>query len=557
MCYYGVGNHGGGPTKGNIEYILENKHSFAGAELRFSTPQAYFDAVAPRRESLPIVGPAHELQGVFPGCYVVMQDVKRLQRHAEHRMVQAQHAVDHFADNATKKTWTQRIDEGWEDLLFTEFHDILAGTSIPAAWGVVRDMQGRACLAAEEAIVNVTRRYARQSLPPVNHQQIAMFNPDDQPFAGYVEHEPFLDFDHWNDRWLADAEGNSIPFQFVQAQSTIMLSPALVFPVQLGAHGVKVITLRDAPCPTSDDGGPPMSLRVEPTLLANDHVTLHLHERGIAQISCAGHNLLGSEGLTLHMQDDTADTWGFQINRFAGDVSDKLAGCVWVVEESGPMRARVRTEARIGESHLRWTLTLHHDRPAVDMLLEVNFAERFKLLRMPIHLAKSAERWRRGLAGGAVNQAEGDMEWPLQGWAYATPSAGDSHALAVITQDANSASLWEGRLSWAMLRATRMAWAGSEASLHTGRDTFTDQGVHTFAMQLLPLPADAINDATLDHAASHLARPLVVFDRYDGLSRPPWGNSPPRRLWTPAEHRARADGRMMHLADEGGASVEE
>lgn len=44
MCFYGVGNHGGGPTKGNIEYILENKHSFL-------TPSCA--SARPRRSSTP------------------------------------------------------------------------------------------------------------------------------------------------------------------------------------------------------------------------------------------------------------------------------------------------------------------------------------------------------------------------------------------------------------------------------------------------------------------------------------------------------------------------
>jgi alpha-mannosidase len=49
MCFYGVGNHGGGPTKGNIEYIIENREAFDGLELRFSTPQQFFEEVAPHR----------------------------------------------------------------------------------------------------------------------------------------------------------------------------------------------------------------------------------------------------------------------------------------------------------------------------------------------------------------------------------------------------------------------------------------------------------------------------------------------------------------------------
>ena len=37
MCFYGVGNHGGGPSKAMIEWILANR-DFDGHELVFSTP---------------------------------------------------------------------------------------------------------------------------------------------------------------------------------------------------------------------------------------------------------------------------------------------------------------------------------------------------------------------------------------------------------------------------------------------------------------------------------------------------------------------------------------
>src|SRR5205814_1512176 len=55
MCFYGVGNHGGGPTKANIAYIREHATAFPGLELRFSTPEAFFAAIVPRRELLPPV----------------------------------------------------------------------------------------------------------------------------------------------------------------------------------------------------------------------------------------------------------------------------------------------------------------------------------------------------------------------------------------------------------------------------------------------------------------------------------------------------------------------
>ena len=142
MCFYGVGNHGGGPTKGNIEYILENRNAFPGAELRFSTPQAFFDAIAETRDRLPARD--EELQHTFPGCYSVMHDIKQQQQRGEHLLDQCGRLVDGFADDEEERRELHRTarSAAWDDLLFTAFHDVLAGTSVPAAWDSVRAMQG-------------------------------------------------------------------------------------------------------------------------------------------------------------------------------------------------------------------------------------------------------------------------------------------------------------------------------------------------------------------------------------------------------------------------------
>ena len=86
MCFYGVGNHGGGPSKAMIEWILANP-TFDGHELVFSTPAAFFDAIAPHQDRLPVV--TTELQHCFPGCYSVMHDIKSAQRHGEQLLIQA------------------------------------------------------------------------------------------------------------------------------------------------------------------------------------------------------------------------------------------------------------------------------------------------------------------------------------------------------------------------------------------------------------------------------------------------------------------------------------
>ena len=98
-----------------------------------------------------------------------------------------------------------------------------------------------------------------------------------------------------------------------------------------------------------------------------------------------------------------------------------------------------------------------------------------------------------------------------------------------------------------------MAWGGRDPEVYSGHDWHTDQGPHTFAFELIPgAPLDA---GALETAARQLAQPPIVFDRYEGLDRPPWGSEPPRRLWTGAEQRAEQDGRLSFTPDEEGPRV--
>jgi hypothetical protein len=43
MCFYGVGNHGGGPTRENIESILRLNADPEFPELTFDTPDGFFE----------------------------------------------------------------------------------------------------------------------------------------------------------------------------------------------------------------------------------------------------------------------------------------------------------------------------------------------------------------------------------------------------------------------------------------------------------------------------------------------------------------------------------
>jgi alpha-mannosidase len=540
MCFYGVGNHGGGPTKANIEYILENARAFPDAELRFSTPQAFFDAVAPSREQLPIV--TEELQHTFPGCYSVMHDIKQQQQRGEHLLDQCGRIVECFVDDeGERRRLRERVDGAWDDLLFTAFHDILAGTSVPAAWDSVRAMQGRARITGEEVAVEATRRWARRALPPVNEQQIVVINPDEAPWEGMVETEPFLSFDAWRDRWLSDLEGRPVEFQAVQPDAAAHVE-RVVFPLSLDAGGFAQVLVRTDDPPASR--APGTDLEVSPQFIANGHLRAELDGFGIRRLIAGEQDLLGEDGAGLHLRRDLSDTWTFHTDRFVEPVEAVLRADGWILEESGPLRARVRAEGWLGRSAVRWTLTLHRDEPRLQVRVEINFGERFKLLQMPIHLSAPPALRTDGLPGGRVERASGPTEWPVQGWSRV--EVGDRQ-LALVTGDAYSLSLDGDRWQWTLLRSPKMAWGGGEPVVYAGRDWHTDQGPHTFDFVLCV--GESIDETVLRTAARQQMQPPIVFDRYEGMDRPPWGNSPPRALWLGAVERALVDGRMGHVLE--------
>jgi len=550
MCFYGVGNHGGGPTKRNIEYILEHQHAFPGVELRFSTPEAFFDAIAPRRDHLPVV--TEELQRTFPGCYSVMHDIKGRQRRGEHLLARGERLVDLLVDDASARDGLRgRLDAAWDDLLFTQFHDVLAGTSIPSAWEAVRAMQGRALLAAEEATVEATRRWARRALPQPNYQQIVVINADEAPWAGLVETEPFLDFDAWGRRWLSDLDGRPVPYQMVYAEAPESIV-RVVFPLALGPGKAAQALVRDDAPPTAPPTLMGEELEVSSRGLANGRLRVELGDRGIGRLLTGGRDILGEGGIGLHLRRDRTDTWTFHADHFRDEVEVTFRGGAWVVEERGPLRARVHTEGWLGHSRVRWTVSLCRDDPRLYMDLEVLFAERFRLLQMPVRLTSAPASWVDGQAGGHVERRPGPTEWPVQGWSRV--DTGD-RAVALVTDDAYSLSVEGDVWQWTLLRSPKMAWGGGAPEGYAGRAVHTDQGPHTFRFVLYvgagPGAGDRLDPAALRAAARQAARPPVVFDRYEGMDRPPWGDKPPRHMWTGAEQRALADGRMAHVLDRG------
>lgn len=87
MCFFGVGNHGGGPTRAQIENVHAVATAHPELEICFSSPAAYFAAIAGQTGALPVV--TGELQYHAAGCSGERPD-RRGHRQAECRLLVAE-----------------------------------------------------------------------------------------------------------------------------------------------------------------------------------------------------------------------------------------------------------------------------------------------------------------------------------------------------------------------------------------------------------------------------------------------------------------------------------
>ncbi len=148
MVFYGVGDHGGGPTEKKIESILDVQKHPGAPRILFSTPEKYFHEVG-RLANLPVV--ADDFQHHSVGCYTAVSEIKKSNRAAEAALVTGEKMAALGAAVAGFDYPQADFTSAWEKVLFMQFHDSIAGTALPSHYVVGKGVCGYAQEVAEQA----------------------------------------------------------------------------------------------------------------------------------------------------------------------------------------------------------------------------------------------------------------------------------------------------------------------------------------------------------------------------------------------------------------------
>lgn len=128
LMVYGVGNHGGGPTRKDIEKLIEMKSWPVFPIIKFGTFAEFFAYLEKVEDQLPIV--EHELNFICSGCFTTQTRIKAANRISEARLNEAEafSAISSCFSGGRYRTGS--FEGAWENTLFSHFHDILPGSGV-------------------------------------------------------------------------------------------------------------------------------------------------------------------------------------------------------------------------------------------------------------------------------------------------------------------------------------------------------------------------------------------------------------------------------------------
>jgi alpha-mannosidase len=138
VVIFGVGDHGGGPTRQQILRIESFKQDPIFPKVHFIGADDYFEQLAqqPSAASLPVVDT--DLQYTFEGCYTTHADIKKAIRGSENNLYSAE-VLSSLAAMAGRSYPTADFDDAWKPTAFAQFHDIAAGSAIHSTYDWMRE----------------------------------------------------------------------------------------------------------------------------------------------------------------------------------------------------------------------------------------------------------------------------------------------------------------------------------------------------------------------------------------------------------------------------------
>lgn len=493
MKFYGCGNHGGGPTVKSIQEIDEYLPK-AKNEFYYSSPDKFYEFMREKHyEELPVY--EYELQNNASGCYSANAKIKALNRAGENRMNEAERmqVLCNGVMNTPMKAEKNR--EAWENILFNQFHDIICGCSIQAAYedayafGNIAVAQGLKF--TNEAVQRISWDIdTAKGIPTLSKVKdwviwdngetgapMVVFNP--------LSHKVSIPVFLHRKTCTAVRDENGVDLNFQKIRSAANNQHVFCFIAEVPPYGWKTYWSYDNENTVHTPDTPYMM--ASEYFIENDKITVRFDPKGgfISSITDKEGNELAGECISkaVVLDDSYLDTWGhdhYVYDKVIGEFSDPK----FELLESGPCVIKYRVTTYYKESSIAQTYILYAGDSRVHVKSRLILNSEAVQIKILFDSGIKDSALYREVPGGVVNYETAGREEPMLRWMAALKG---NKGLAIINDSKYSASIKDGVMAMLVVRSCYYA---DHSANRDNQVVVQDIGVNEFAYDILPYNGD-------------------------------------------------------------------
>lgn len=480
---YGVGNHGGGPTKENLATIHQFNANPQMPQVKFARLDDFLDKVAAQEHNFPLV--AEDLQYHSRGCYTSHSRVKWYNRQCERALMTAERLSSLLARVAAVECSPEDFEAPWRRVLFNQFHDIMGGCSIQRAYHDVLQWYEEALQAAQERI------------------QVALGIIGSRVDTTGVQ-QPYLVV-------------NPLPWARTEAVKVAAEAPTQL--VELPPLGWTVV---------DGAGNPPrpdIAVHVSPTSLENEYLRATLAPGALITSlvdKTTGQELLTGPANRLIVLDDKGDAWGHNIDAWRDEIGEFEPDGEGEVLPAGPVRGTVRFRLRWGDSAATVTVALAAGSRRLDFDLVLDWHEKHLMVKVAFPMALENPQATFEQSYAAISLPADGSERPAQHWIDVTGEQKGKPAGAALLNDCKYGfDVLGAEMRMTVTRSPAYTWQSSPLLEQSRHHRHLDQGEVKVNYALLPHSAGWQQAAIPREGWAFNNPPLVYPLKHNGIGELP------------------------------------
>ena len=323
LVMWGIGDHGGGPSRVDLNKITEFIKEHTELNIKHSTPEEYFKTV--NKDKLKVI--EKSLGPCMIGCYTSMIRIKQANRCVENKIEMMKRMIAQ-SDISTDGTEIKKAEKA---LMLSQFHDVLPGSMIKKAeadslkeFGYAEKICDKYIAKAFFKLCNGQKKCKSGEIP------VIVYNPLPYTMQKEIEIEFQLEDQNWNEdettiARVKDENGNYLPSQNEKEDCTFSLDwrkkiafRAELKPMQINRFNCELEVKKNysrIANPIENDGF---------LCVNNSRMTAKINKKTglIAEYTVDGKSRLKQGSGVINVYADNEDPWGMRVNGFYNKIGE-------------------------------------------------------------------------------------------------------------------------------------------------------------------------------------------------------------------------------------------